>query len=512
MILRKPYALLIKYFQRIHLLLLLCSAYIFYKIVSLRSFIADFLLTESYSRYSEPITKYINFGLLISIIAIIITVVVLIILLRYKKKPWKLYLLPFFEYLSMFIILLYIRNYFDSYTELSTIKTIMAFRDLLTIIYFIEYTVFILFGLRALGIDLKQFGFKNDEEYLSIKEEDREEFEVNIELDKDKIVRNIKKLFRNIRYVYYEHKFICNAIIVIVFTTTIGYTYYYFNILHKTYQEGSTFQANAYDITVNNSYLTNTDSNGNDITKGKNYSYLVLNITVKNNASKRSINIDRFRVVNKSKQYKYVTREYDNFQDLGKSYSTVQALKPNTSITFILVYKVDKNLNPNKYVLYYHNVSNNILLKKTKLKVQDTRTNSSNETYNLNDEVTFPTTDTLKITSAKILDTTTYTRYTCDSYSCGMKDLPLTPASGKILELSFTSNNFTGESLVDFSKIYAKIKYENSKGKTRSIDINPLVTSFNGNYAYFYIPNDIKDNKVDLLFTFRAKSYLYHLN
>ena len=77
----------------------------------------------------------------------------------------------------------------------------MAFRDLLTIIYFIEYTVFILFGLRALGIDLKQFGFKNDEEYLSIKEEDREEFEVNIEFDKDKIVRNIKKLLRNIRYV-----------------------------------------------------------------------------------------------------------------------------------------------------------------------------------------------------------------------------------------------------------------------------------------------------------------------
>ena len=93
-----------------------------------------------------------------------------------------------------------------------------------------------------------------------------------------------------------------------------------------------------------------------------------------------------------------------------------------------------------------------------------------------------------------------------------MKDLPLTPASGKILELSFTSNNFTGESLVDFSKIYAKIKYENSKGKTRSIDINPLVTSFNGNYAYFYIPNDIKGNKVDLLFTFRAKRFLYHLN
>ena len=70
----------------------------------------------------------------------------------------------------------------------------MAARDLLNIASIFQYIVFVIFGIRFLGIDLKKFGFKNDEEYLDIKEEDREEFEVNIEFDKDKITRNIKKL------------------------------------------------------------------------------------------------------------------------------------------------------------------------------------------------------------------------------------------------------------------------------------------------------------------------------
>ena len=197
MIFRRPYALLIQYFQRIHIILILICAYIFYKIISLRTFVADFLNTESYNDYYEPISNYINPLLLISIILVVIISIVLIVLLRYKKKPWKIYLLPVIEYIFMFGILLYVRSYFVGYTELSTITPIMAGRDLLNIIYLPQYVIFIIFGIRILGIDLKKFGFKEDEEYLDIKEEDREEFEVNIEFDKDKITRNFRKFIRN---------------------------------------------------------------------------------------------------------------------------------------------------------------------------------------------------------------------------------------------------------------------------------------------------------------------------
>ena len=510
MIFRRPYALLIQYFQRIHIILILICAYIFYKIISLRTFVADFLNTESYNDYYEPISNYINPLLLISIILVVIISIVLIVLLRYKKKPWKIYLLPVIEYIFMFGILLYVRSYFVGYTELSTITPIMAGRDLLNIIYLPQYVIFIIFGIRILGIDLKKFGFKEDEEYLDIKEEDREEFEVNIEFDKDKITRNFRKFIRNVKYVYYEHKLICNAIIIILFISITGYTYYYFGVLHRTYKEGNTFSANYYDITVNSSYLTNKDSHGDIINKSKDY--LVINVTVKNNASKRGINLDRFRVMNKSEEFHYVTREYDNFIDLGKPYNN-KDLDTFDSTTFILVYKVPKDIDSNKFVLYYPDVSNKVLLKKIKLNIKDVSEIETVKETKLNEKMVFPTGDNITITSVNLTNSTTYGAYSCDSNSCGPRDLPLLVSSGKILEISFASNSFTGESFVDFSSIYATIRYKRNNGKDKEILTDSLVSrDYFGNYAYFKIPDDIdSSNKISLEFTFRNKRYIYNL-
>ena len=67
--------------------------------------------------------------------------------------------------------MLYIRNFFMGYNELSDITKIMAGRDLLFIAYIPQFAVFLLLILRTLGIDLNRFGFKNDKEYLEIKED-----------------------------------------------------------------------------------------------------------------------------------------------------------------------------------------------------------------------------------------------------------------------------------------------------------------------------------------------------
>lgn len=512
MILRKPYALLIQYFQRIHLVLILLCAYIFYKVIALRSFVADFLNTESYNAYYEPISDHINFFVLISILLVVIISIVLIVLLHYKKKPWKIYLIPVFEYVFMFGILLFIRSYFNSYDEFSTITPIMAGRDLLNLVYLPQYIVFIIFGIRLLGIDLKKFGFKDDEEYLDIKEEDREEFEVNIEFDKDKITRTFKKFIRNVKYVYLEHRLICNTIIIILFASVTGYTYYYFGILHRTYREGNTFSANYYDITVNSSYLTTRDSKGFSIVSNDNTAYLVLNLTVKNNASRRNINIDRFRVMNKSEQFKYVGRLYDNFKDLGSSYNTEKKLDTGDEVTFILVYKVDASLDPSKYVLYYHDLASNLLLKKTKLNVQDVRDVKTVATANLNEKMTLLKNNTLTVTNATLGSETSYNKYGCDSYGCGIRTETFSLSKNKILTLSFVSNNFTGQSFVDFSSIYAKIRYEDDNGKVKRVEATSLINDYNGNYAYFSIPSDISsDSNIDLIFTFRDKRYVYHL-
>ncbi len=514
MVLRKPYALLIQYFQKIHLVLILCAAYIFYKITFLSTFVNDFIKTESYNSYYEPMSNYINPLLIIAMVLIIITSIALMILLRYKKKPWKIYLIPLLEYIFMLGLIIYINSYFNSYTELSSIPAIMAARDLLSLASIFQYVIFIILGIRFLGIDLKKFGFKNDEEYLDIKEEDREEFEVNFEFDKDKITRTFKKFIRNAKYVYLEHRLVCNTIIIILFLSLSGYTYYYFGVLHRTYSEGKTFTANYYDITVNNSYLTDRDSTGTIINSKATYSYLVLNVTVKNNLSNsRNINLDRFRVMNKDNQFKYDSKSYDYFKDLGKSYDRTSYLKGGDSVTFILVYKVDKDLDTNKFVLYYHDVTNNILLKKTNLSVKDVRDVKTVKETSLNEEMNFKTDDSIIINSARVTDTTTYTRYTCDARGCANKELTLDPTTGKILEIAFSSSDFTAKSFVDFSSIYAKIKYEDSSSKTKRIVTTSLIDNYNGNYVYFRLPDDIKeDSSVDLIFTFRDERYVYHLS
>ena len=508
MILRKPYALLIQYFQRIHLLLILFSAYIFYKVMSLRTFIGEFLNTESYNAYYEPISDHINFLVIIFILLIVGISVTLIILLLYKKKPWKIYLYPVILYTFMLGILIFIRSYFNGYNDLSELQPIMAGRDLLNIVYIFQYPIFIIFGIRFLGIDLKKFGFKEDEEYLDIKEEDREEFEVNIEFDKDKITRNLKKFFRNVKYVYFEHQLICNIIIIILAVSLTGYTYYYFGVLHKTYREGKTFSANYYDITVNNSYLTNRDSRGNVIEKNNNF--LVINVTVKNNASKRDINLDQFRIMNRNNEFHYVTGRYDYFKDLGKPYSG-RELENKDEVTFILVYRIPKDIESTKYTLYYQDFAHGVI-RKTKLSVQDVTKVDTVDEAKITEKMKFPSNDTLIINDFKLSKETTYSAYSCSDNLCAIKELPLTSVNN-ILEIAFSSNSFTGKSFVDFSNIYAKIRYEDNNGKMKRIEPNSLVNSYNGNYAYFSIPNDIKeDGKIDLVFIFRNQRYIYHLN
>ena len=182
------------------------------------------------------------------------------------------------------------------------------------------------------------------------------------------------------------------------------------------------------------------------------------------------------------------------------------------NVKFILVYKVPKELSASRYVLYYPDVTNGVLLRKVKLGVQDVSELETASKVKITEKLTFPDDNTLTVTDYNISNETTYSRYSCDDYGCGIRELPLT-SSNKILEIAFSSNNLTGESFVDFSSIYAKIRYEDNNGKMHSIIPRSLVNSYNGNYAYFSLPNDANnDGEVDLIFTFRNKQYIYKLN
>ena len=61
MVIRKPYAFLIKNFKKIHIFLFLLCAFIYYKVLQVNEFVSEFMQLGSYDSYNEPIARYINF-------------------------------------------------------------------------------------------------------------------------------------------------------------------------------------------------------------------------------------------------------------------------------------------------------------------------------------------------------------------------------------------------------------------------------------------------------------------
>ena len=56
--------------------------------------------------------------------------------------------------------------------------------------------------IRAIGLDLKRFDFKQDLLDLGVQDKDNEEYEFELKIDKDKIKSNINKGIRYTKYFY----------------------------------------------------------------------------------------------------------------------------------------------------------------------------------------------------------------------------------------------------------------------------------------------------------------------
>ena len=112
MIIRKPYAFLIKHFRLLHCILLFLAGFISVKNIQLNNFLNEFSKLGTYDAFSEPITRFISIPVIISLFVIMIVSAALLFLFRHKGKPlqsWILYLLPVIEYAGMFIIFMSIK-------------------------------------------------------------------------------------------------------------------------------------------------------------------------------------------------------------------------------------------------------------------------------------------------------------------------------------------------------------------------------------------------------------------
>ena len=513
MIIRKPYAFLIKNFKKVHIALFMFAIYIYFKCTKTYSFVNEFIKLSSYTIYSEAINQYVSVFSYFILLALITLSVFILVLLKRKDKPWKLYIIPVVQYSIILLSFIFIRGYFKAYTGVESTASLRIWRDLLFISQFAQLGIFIIFIIRIFGVDLKKFNFRLDEEYLELEQKDREELEININIDRYAFKRNFNKLIRNINYIYQEHKLIF-IIIGIILVFIMGKNTVSYISSHKIYKEGKDFNTNGYSVRVNNSYYTDKSYNGTVISEKS--SFVIVDISITNTIdTTRDVALQRFHLINGINDYSPTAKTYETeFQDLGNAYDTVKLKKGDTK-RFLLIYKVDRKLKQHRFVLYYQELQHNDkYLRKIKLKIKDLSKIQEKDTLLLGDTFSINIRgedENITIEEYEFADSITYISKDCQSYDC---ESSYTSVSGyKILKLKFGSDTYEGTDFIDFLQKYGKITYINNKNKKKVIDIkNALRKLYRGKYVYIAVPDDIsKVSELNFEIIVRNKKYIYKI-
>lgn len=351
MILRKPYAFLIKYFKLIHLFIAVLIGYLLYKSYNL----VDFLSLSVANNYNAVISGqiaglFINYFMYFAIILILGFLIAIYYLLSHKDKPRKFYMYSIIYYIILFILF---TIFYDFINDLSnneiTSSGLRAYRDI-SVIAIIPQVFFLIYTLVTVtGFNIKKFNFGEDLKELEINSEDNEEFEFVVGFDSYKTKRNIRRYIRELKYYVKENSFILTVILMIV-TIILG-TSMFLNreVYNKSYKSSENVLHNTFTINVLDSIVTNLSFNGNSLSKDKYYVVLKMNIT--NNSNKSEIlDYSNFKLEINNKQVKPLLDKSLYFKDFASPYYGDKISK-GTSRIINLAYEINKDEIKNSYKL-----------------------------------------------------------------------------------------------------------------------------------------------------------------
>ena len=344
MILRKPYAFLIKHFRIIHLLLTILLSFIAYNTNRLYVFFRDYIKASNHLRiFVEPKITSVPWYIYILIILSVVIISSIFILMNRKKKPTKYYLISIVFYLLLIIVLIFSDSQiFSLIQDRADIKIINIAKDILRIFTYAEFIFVFIALFRTLGFNIKKFDFKNDLKEMDILEEDREEFEFSINLDSNDINTKFRRAFRILKYVINENK-------ILVLVLTIGLVSYIIIklflsifVYNRLYRQNEKYTVGDFQMKVTNSYKTTKSYDLKDITSNK-YIFFIVSTEVKNVSNQtKTLKIENIRLkVDDYQSYETNKKYYSNFLDIGEGYYK-QEIKPNEVKNYIFVFAVDK--------------------------------------------------------------------------------------------------------------------------------------------------------------------------
>jgi len=350
MILRKPYAFLIKNFKRIHLVFVALGIFLVYQTNIIYSFFKEVKEVKIVSG-KELTDSLFNSSTYVVISILIILIIMVIALLRFKKKKTLLYFLNLFFYIILGLFY-YFCYYQVSIMEITAvdIRIILFIYDMLGIFLILQLFSILGFAVRAIGFDIKKFDFGQDIIDLKIDVEDKEEFEVSFDFDVHRINKSLRQKLRFLKYAYIENKIIINLVIcLIVFGSALAIILYMDN--NRQFKEKKPIQTTNYVMEVEASYVTNKDYESKIIEKGKKFVILKVNVQSRYNRE-QYLRLGMFELLVDNKKY-YPTYDYhQKFIDVGESY--YNQIINNEKSTYLVTYLIDQGDAIDKAVLNFY--------------------------------------------------------------------------------------------------------------------------------------------------------------
>lgn len=518
MILRKPYAFLIKYFQRINIILLLLVSYVFYKNLKIYQFVKTYLATGIYNSSIDSISNYTNIYVYLAFILILTISFILIYLLRHKDKPYASYVYILISNIITFSFFLYTAHYFTyNVLEGFNLVAVRVVRDILFISTLPYYPMIFILLIRSIGIDLKNFGFQQDKEFVQINEEDREEVEVQVAFNRDRLIRKIKNRLRYIKYFFLEHKMSLSIVLVLTISL-FGYNFYnYFYVKNKVYSMNESFNSNYYRITVKNTYLTDKDFAGNIVSENGKF-FIIAQVQIENLLnSSRDFDIEKLLLFIDQDYYVPTTKYNVHFSDMGNTYDG-KSIKPKETVNYSLIYEVKKPNNKANFLLKYQDlVTKDGKLIGVKMKVLDISTFKTKGNYIYPEQASIPineeTTMTFSFDKMEITPTATYRYQFCLPNSCPIYEKTVTAKDGyKILYLRGNFGNNTTQDYLAFLSKYGKIQYSKDGKSYQSNIVFAVNGNYQGRHIYISIPDNIANaDSISFVFTIRTYQYFYNI-
>ena len=347
MIIRKPYAFLIKYFKWIHIAMFLMFFYFIFSIKDIEVYFTNAVLSNNMSSIASNNTYFTFLYFLFAILIFVMSLAILF-LMKDKKKPYVFYVLTTVFSALLIVMAVVFKSYFTAVAKSGSYPTttIVLYRDFTTIMYYLNF-VFVIFSfVRGFGFDIKKFSFDKDKQELNIDQNDSAEVVLDINIDKDKIVNKARKYKREWGYVYEDNKSLFKKIGIGLVIVIFVYIVVNGLIINKTYKMGTFIDAGSFGIRIDKVILSNKDAYGD--VRDRNYAGVLF--TIKTGGDSTFFD-NRFLRLKVNDEYYYSTQSVNTIMgDLGKVYNN-ELLAPKKELSYVLLFDYDKGINANKVFL-----------------------------------------------------------------------------------------------------------------------------------------------------------------